>query len=128
MKELQSECYPKSGIMPIGELSEKAKVKIVTIRYYERLGLIPDPRQRNSEENRKYSFSYIDRLLFIKKARILGFSLKEIKNMIRMVEKRQKIPKGRLAKKVYQTMDEIDEQMHSLRCLRRELYKLLTKK
>ena len=71
---------------------------------------------------------YIDRPLFIKKARILGFSLKEIKRMIRIVEKCKKIPRWRLVKKVYQTMGEIDEQMHSLRVLRRELYKLLTKK
>ena len=128
MKELQTECYPKSGTLSIGKLSEKAKVKVVTVRYYERLGLIPDPRRKNSGESRKYSLSYVDRLVFIKKSRTLGFSLEEIKSMIWLAENCKKIPKGRLAKKIYQKMDEIDEQMRLLRILRKELYRLLTKK
>ena len=87
---------------------------------------MPDPRGRNSLKNRKYSDAYIDRLLFIKKARNLGFSLAETGEMIRLLEKHRKISRKRLAQKVYQTMGEIEEQICSLRSLKKELYKLLT--
>ena len=125
MKELRQKLYPLSGMISIGELSKKAKTKVVTIRYYESLNLLPDPRPRNSLRSRKYSESYVSRLLFIKKVRELGFSLKEVAEMIKWAEKRKKIPKKRLVKKVYGKMDFIDQKISELRTLKGELYKLI---
>ena len=126
MKELRKKIHPDSGPISIGKLSKKTNLKVVTIRYYESLKLLPDPRRKVSLKNRKYSEAYISRLVFIKKARALGFSLKEISEMIRWVEKRRKIPRKSLVKKVYAKMDLIKQKINQLRGLRRELYKLLT--
>ena len=126
MKGLRKKIHPNSGLIPIGKLSKKTNLKVVTIRYYESLKLLPDPRRKASPKNRKYSEAYVSRLVFIKKARDLGFSLKEISEMIRWVEKEKKIPRKSLVKKVYAKMDIIEQKILQLRSLRRELYKLLT--
>ena len=127
MKEFKK-IYPKSGTLSIGELALKTGLKIVTIRYYESLGLFPNPRPRGSVRNRLYSASYIDRLIFIKKARQLGFSLDEVSDMIKWVEKKKKIPKKRLSKKIFHTLDFIDKQIRDLKTLKKALYSLLSNK
>ena len=126
MKKYYETIHPKSGMLSIGELAKKTSTTIVTIRYYESLGLFPDPRPQNSIRNRLYSDSYISRLIFIKKARELNFSLKEIKEMIRWVEKTKKIPKKRLVKNVYSQMNIIDDRIRELRILRKELFSLIS--
>ncbi|MGN0144664.1 MAG: MerR family transcriptional regulator [Clostridium sp.] len=63
----------------IGELSKIVELGSETIRYYEKIGLIPKP---NKFENgyKKYSQIYIYRLKLIKKAKLFGFTLREISN------------------------------------------------
>ncbi len=126
MKILSEEIYPKSGLIPIGKLAKKTRTTVVTIRYYENLKLLPDPRTRNSPKNRKYSNSYILRLIFIRKARELGFSLKEIKGMIRLSDRKKKIPRKKLIQKVTEKMDFIEDQIKELKSLKRELRSLVT--
>lgn len=126
MREFGKKIYPKSGVMFIGELSERVHVNIMSIRHYERLGLLPDPRPQGSIRNRMYSNSYISRLLFIRKARELGFSLKEIGQMIKWSERKKKIS-GKKAQKIYKSIKMIDEQIKGLRGLQRELRKLVLK-
>jgi MerR family mercuric resistance operon transcriptional regulator len=65
----------------IGQLAKQAGVKIETIRYYERLKLIPQP-PRLVSGYRQYSPDYIDRIQFIKRAKLLGFSLKEVTELL----------------------------------------------
>lgn len=67
--------------MLIGELAERAKVSIQTIRYYERRELIRKPPRR-SGGFREFSPEYIDRIRFIKRAQELGFTLREIKDLL----------------------------------------------
>ncbi|MBW1980535.1 MAG: Zn(2+)-responsive transcriptional regulator [Deltaproteobacteria bacterium] len=64
----------------IGQLARKAKVNIQTIRYYERRGLMPEPVRRESGY-RQYSQKDLERLNFIRHAKELGFSLKEISEL-----------------------------------------------
>ena len=130
MEEWQVDVSPKSGMLRIGRLAKETGIKVVTIRYYESLGLIPDPRQQQdtSKRNRKYSPSYVGRLLFIKEMRKFGYSLGEIKELVKLWEKRRQISKGRLAKKVYASMEKIQKRVDSLRAFRREIYKLLTQR
>jgi len=65
----------------IGQVAKKTQVNIDTIRYYEKLGLLPIPN-RNSSGYRQYSKNTILRLKFIKHGQELGFSLKEIKELL----------------------------------------------
>ena len=69
----------------IGTLARKAGVNIETIRYYQRRGLLLEP-PKPLEGYRLYPLDSIQRILFIKRAQRLGFSLEEIINLIELGE------------------------------------------
>ncbi|MBV2141984.1 helix-turn-helix domain-containing protein [Falsochrobactrum sp. TDYN1] len=67
----------------IGEASKASGVKVPTIRYYEQIGLLPAPPR--SEGNRRlYDKSDIERLLFIRHARDLGFEVDAIRTLLNL--------------------------------------------
>lgn len=68
-------------ILSIGQLAGKSGFGIETIRFYERNGLIDEP-PRKSSGYRQYPENAISRLQFIRRAKELGFSLKEIKELL----------------------------------------------
>lgn len=65
----------------IGQAARSAQVNIETIRYYERRGLIPEPPRRESGY-RQYVQEDVARIQFIKRAQELGFSLKDIAELL----------------------------------------------
>ncbi len=67
--------------LTIGKLAKKTGVGIDTIRYYERQGLIPEPPRRESGY-RQFSGEMVKRIQFIRHAKDLGFSLKEINELL----------------------------------------------
>ncbi len=67
--------------MTVGELAKSAQVNDQTVRYYERRGLIPEPG-RTRAGYRQYPDDAPKRIRFIKRAQDLGFSLKEIKDLL----------------------------------------------
>jgi len=67
--------------MKIGELAKRAEVPIDTVRYYEREGLIPPPVRRASGY-RDYLEADVDRLRFMRRAKALGFTLHEIRDLL----------------------------------------------
>ena len=67
--------------MKIGELAKRAEVPIDTVRYYEREGLIPPPVRRASGY-RDYLDADVDRLRFMRRAKGLGFTLQEIRELL----------------------------------------------
>jgi MerR family copper efflux transcriptional regulator len=67
--------------LTIGQLAKKANVNLETIRYYERRGLIPEP-PRNKSGHREYSLEAVKRTEFIKRTQALGFSLREISELL----------------------------------------------
>lgn len=67
--------------MLIGELANRAGVNVQTVRYYERRGLLPDPRRRGTGY-RAYTEGTLHRLRFIKRAQELGFTLAEIESLL----------------------------------------------
>ena len=66
-----------------GELAEKADVNVETIRFYERKGLLPEPPRMKSGY-RSYPEENIQRIRFIKRVQQLGFSLKEIRELLNL--------------------------------------------
>src|SRR2546430_17391955 len=68
--------YPES--MRIGELGERADLSAKTIRYYEDIGILPEP-ERTASGYRDYDESALERLRFIKAAQAVGVTLGEIK-------------------------------------------------
>lgn len=67
--------------LTIGKIAQRAGVGIETVRFYEREGLIDDP-PRGPSGYRHYPESVVPRLLFIKRAKDLGFTLNEIKELL----------------------------------------------
>ena len=74
---------PRAENMPIGELSKRSGVNIETIRYYERIKMLPVP-QRTANSRRFYGVTDLRMLAFIRRSRELGFSLNEIRALLRL--------------------------------------------
>jgi MerR family mercuric resistance operon transcriptional regulator len=71
--------------MKIGQLSRQTNCKIETIRYYERIGLLPAPA-RSDGGYRMYDESHLQRLAFIRRSRELGFTIEEIRGLLDLVD------------------------------------------
>ncbi len=70
-------------MLRIGEVANKSHVGVETVRFYEREGLIALPK-RNVSGYRQYSESAIKQIQFIQHAKTLGFSLKDIRELIKL--------------------------------------------
>ncbi|KRE06739.1 hypothetical protein ASE63_23790 [Bosea sp. Root381] len=70
-------------VMPIGALAERTGVKVVTIRYYEQVDLLPLP-ERSDGNQRRYGRAHLERLAFIKHARDLGFPVDGIRTLLHL--------------------------------------------
>ena len=73
-------------MLTIGKLGEAAGVKVPTIRYYEQIGLLPEP-DRSAGNQRLYGQSALDRLAFIRHARELGFPLDAIRDLLSLSDR-----------------------------------------
>ena len=71
--------------MRIGELGRRTGVDVETIRYYERERILPAPR-RASNNYRVYSDGHRRRLVFVRRARNLGFTLNEVRALLSMID------------------------------------------
>ena len=71
--------------MTVGELSKQAGVNLETVRFYEKQRLLPEP-ERTPGGHRLYTQDDVDRLSFIQRAKWVGFTLKEIRTLMRVRE------------------------------------------
>ncbi len=69
----------------IGALADRTGVNIETIRYYERVGLLPPP-PRTQGRHRAYDERHAQRLMFIRRSRELGFSLDDIRTLFQLAD------------------------------------------
>ena len=108
--------------MTIGELANLAGVGVETVRYYEREGLIEQPRRRG-RTFRKYPAETIARIRFIRAAKDLGFSLKEVGELLALrVDPRRNCTD--VQQKAFAKIADIDAKLASLRGMRDALTKL----
>lgn len=106
----------------ISRLAREAGVKADTVRYYERVGLLPAPR-RTDAGYRVYSPEFVDRLRFIKGGQRLGLSLADIRELLE-VHDRGSCPCGHTDAVVRRRLAEVDTEITRLTELRRELASL----
>jgi DNA-binding transcriptional MerR regulator len=80
---------PSTKSLTIGKLSRETGVKVVTIRYYEQIGLMPVP-SRTDGNYRTYSVDHRRRLRFIRRCRDLGFTLDQVRDLLRLSSEKTK--------------------------------------
>ena len=107
----------------IGEVAARSGCHIETIRYYERIGLLPRPR-RSSSGYRAYSEADVTRLRFVVHCRELGFSLDEIRSLIALGED-PKMSCGKVDALARQHLEEIQSKQRALARLSREIKQLI---
>jgi MerR family copper efflux transcriptional regulator len=113
-----------NGSMTVGTLAKQAGVKIDTIRYYERRGLLPKPPRTNSGY-RTFTHASVERLSFIKQAQALGFTLTEVKQLLAL-----RLTPGMactdVRKRAQARMADIEEKINSLHAMKRALQQLVS--
>ena len=78
-----------SARLAIGALSKRTGSRVETIRYYERVGLLPAPA-RSAGGYRLYATEHLRRLTFVRRARALGFPIKEVRKLLNLADHRQR--------------------------------------
>ncbi len=109
--------------MRIGELARRTGINPKTLRYWEEIGLLPRP-PRNSSGYRDYGEEYVDLCRFIVRAKELGFSLKDIKEIISLKLSGRE-PCGCVKEKIVKKVKEIDRMIEELERRKRILLSLL---
>lgn len=72
--------------LTIGALSDRTGVNIETIRYYERIKLLPPP-PRTAGNQRVYGEEHLKRVHFVRRARELGFTIEDIRAMLTLIDR-----------------------------------------
>lgn len=111
----------KEGLS-ISQLAKKSRVNVQTVRFYERKGLLPRPR-RTPSGYRMFTEADARRVVFIKRAQELGFSLKEIKGLLSL----RAMPTsrcGQVLHKAEEKIKEIEIKIQSLASMKQALLQL----
>ena len=110
-------------MLTIGSLAKRTGTKVQTIRYYEQIGLMPEPG-RTEGGQRRYGEAELDRLSFVRHARQLGFSLDAIRELLdlsdhpnRSCEEADAIARRQLK--------QVEQRMARLKALRTELKRVV---
>jgi MerR family mercuric resistance operon transcriptional regulator len=103
----------------IGELAQKCDINLETLRYYERVGImLPPPRSQSG--HREYPESSADRLVFIRRAQSLGFTLTEIKELLEL-KRNEDEHCSDVVHSIDAKLQEIETKILDLRAIRRAL-------
>jgi DNA-binding transcriptional MerR regulator len=109
--------------MRVGEVAERARVNVETLRYYERRGLLPEP-ERLPSGHRRYDEETVRFLRAIKEAQSVGFTLAEIGDYLGAARRSAK-PSETLRISMAAKIDEIDSRIAGLRRMREELARVV---
>lgn len=111
-------------MLSIGALAKRTGTKVQTIRYYEQIGLLPEPG-RTQGGQRRYAEPDLDRLAFIRHARQLGFTLDAIRELLELSDNPHhscadidRIAQGQLR--------EVEQRIARLEALRSELKRMIS--
>ena len=106
----------------IGDLAKRTGTKVVTVRYYEQIGLLPVP-SRTAVNYRTYSNEHMRRLRFIRRCRDLGFTLDQIRDLLRLSSRKDE-ECAEVDRITARHLIEVERKIADLRRLARELRRL----
>lgn len=109
----------KEQLFSIGQLARQNDINPKTIRYYERINLLPKPK-RGTNNYRLYSQDTAKRLNFIMRAKGLGFTLKEIKQILNLSD-RGHDPCEHIGELLKRRIDELEIKLGDLKKLKKRL-------
>jgi Cu(I)-responsive transcriptional regulator len=109
--------------MKIGEIATTTATNIETIRYYEKIGLLPAPA-RTGANYRSYGPEHLARLSFVRRARDLGFSIEQVRALLDLSDDRSR-DCGTVDRIAREHLHEINRKIADLGALRRELAALV---
>ncbi len=105
----------------IGTLARRAGVRIDTVRYYERSGLLA-PKTRLASGYRRYGSLELSRLRFIRRAQALGFTLKEVRELLALSKRRDV---ARVKRAAQEKLLDVEERLADLERVREGLLSLI---
>ena len=108
--------------LTIGLVARRAGVGVETVRFYERQGLIEEPPRRLSGY-REYGDDVVSRLGFIRRAKDLGFTLKEIKELLSL-RRDPATPAADVKRRAEAKIADIETKIHTLQKMKKALVKL----
>ena len=107
----------------IGDLARATGCKIQTIRYYEQIGLMPEP-VRTAGNQRRYGQAHIERLSFIRHSRELGFSLDAIRELLSLSDRPEQ-PCDAVDRLARRQLEQVEQRLSRLSVLKAELERML---
>jgi len=107
----------------IGQLAERTGCKVQTIRYYEQIGLMPEP-VRTEGNQRRYGARHLERLAFIRHSRELGFPLDAIRELLDLADDPDRSCEAadRIARR---QLHQVESRIARLQALKRELKRMI---
>jgi DNA-binding transcriptional MerR regulator len=112
-----------TGTFTIGEAAARAGISVDTIRYYERIGVLPKP-PRSAAGYRRYSDAHVGRMVFVRNAARFGFPLKELAGFLKSREKGQ-LPCRSVRAAGDRLLADMDRQIAELTAARGEMVRTL---
>ena len=109
--------------MKIGELAVATGTKVETVRFYEKAGLLPLP-DRTSSNYRSYGREHLQRLSFVRRARDLGFSLDDVRELLALADERDQ-PCGAVDHIASGHLAEVERKIADLELMRDELRRVI---
>jgi len=113
-----------SESMTIGAAARAANTRTETIRYYEKIGLLPRPARAFGNNYRYYDAGDVARLGFVRRARELGFPIDQVRELLALADQRERDCTD-VDELTRQHIASIERQIADLRALNRELKALL---
>jgi DNA-binding transcriptional MerR regulator len=107
----------------IGDLARTTGCKVQTIRYYEEIGLMPEPA-RTAGNQRRYGQRHVDRLAFIRHSRELGFSLGAIRELLSLSDRPEQ-PCDAVDRLARRQLEQVERRLARLTMLKGELERML---
>ncbi|MBJ3776357.1 MerR family transcriptional regulator [Acuticoccus mangrovi] len=105
--------------LTIGDLAREVGIKVQTVRYYEQIGILPEPA-RTTGNQRRYDEAARRRLVFIRHARQLGFPLEAVRELLALADQPDQ-PCDRVDEIARRQLEAVDERLRRLTALRRSL-------
>lgn len=110
-------------MMQIGELARAAETTAETIRYYETIGLLPSP-PRTAGNYRAYTAAHLQRLVFTRRARSLGFAIEQVRALLGLADQREQSCEA-VDAIARENLAEVERKLADLAALRGELDELI---